>query len=235
MITNNPFLKYLNNKTYKNGEIITNYINDLICCNKYDNIIFIRTPTTGNWLDDILPNNKNITRLCYYIQKTPKKRKYKYHRSTIFTNLNNIKETIKQLNKKYDLIAIDPYHEFNVSYNNFNLLLSFLKINGCIISHDCYPTELSLSTPIFKPGDWCGQTYLAFIQFAYNNPHLFYAILNIDTGIGIINKRKKDCLRNNFDKYKQEHILAFDFINDYDKIYNYFINNSYDIINGISL
>jgi hypothetical protein len=236
MNTKKSFCKYLNNKTYKNGEIITNYVNDLISDNKYNNIMFIRTPTTGAWLDDILPNNNNIIRLCYYIQNI-QTNNCKCHKLTSIINLNNLEQTIKQLNtnNKYDLIVIDPYHEYNVSYNNFNLLLSFLNDDGCIISHDCYPTKLKLSTPIFKMGDWCGQTYLAFIQFAYNNPHLFYAILNIDTGIGIINKRQSGYLRNNLDKNKQEHILSFDFINDYDKAYNYFINNSSYIINGISL
>jgi hypothetical protein len=234
MNTNNEFYKYLNNKTYKNGEIITNYVNELINYNNYNNIMFIRTPTTGAWLDDILPNNNNIIRLCYYIENI-QPNNCKCHKLTTIINLYNLEQTIKQLNNKYDLIVIDPYHEYNVSYNNFNLLLLFLNHDGCIISHDCYPSELKLSIPVFKKGPWCGQTYLAFIQLAYNNPHLFYAILNIDTGIGIINKRENGCLRNNLDKYKQEYILSLDFINDYDKAYNYFINNSFDIINGISL
>ena len=33
-------------------------------------------------------------------------------------------------------------------------------------------------------------TYGAFIEFAFNNRHLFYAVLNKDYGLGIISKNK---------------------------------------------
>ncbi len=234
MTNNIYFLKYLNNRSYKNGEIITNYVNDLINNNNYNNIIFIRTPTTGNWLDNILPNNNNIIRLCYFMQ-TKQLTNLKCHKSTIFINLNILKEKMNELNNKYDLIVIDPYHEYDISYNNFNLLFSFLNDDGCIVSHDCYPTNLKLSFPKFVFGDWCGQTYLAFIKFAYHNPELFYGILNIDTGIGIINKRKNDGLSNSLNKNKQEKLLNIDFLNNYDEAYTYFINNSIELINLITL
>ena len=234
MQTNKNFLKYLHKKSYKNGEIITIYINDLISNNNSNNIIFIRTPTTGAWLDGILPNDNSVIRLCYYIQNIQPK-KCNCHKSTTIFDLNNLEQKLDELNNKYDLIVIDPYHEYNISYNNFNLLLSFLNDDGCIVSHDCFPPNLNMSTPVFKNGDWCGQTYLAFIKFAYNNSKLFYGILNIDTGIGIISKRKNDGLKNDLNKYKQEYLLTIDFLNDYDKAYNYFKNNSFDLINLISL
>jgi hypothetical protein len=130
---------------------------------------------------------------------------------------------------------MDPYHEFNVSYDNFNLLLTFLNIDGCIVSHDCYPPNVNMSTPKFKSGNWCGQTYLSFVKIAYNNPDLFYGILNIDTGIGIISKKQKDYLSNVLDKGTQEQLLSIDPTTKYDKAYKYFTDNSKCLANVISL
>jgi len=235
MENNNNFKKYFDKKSYTNGEIITIYINDLINSNKYNSILFIRTPTTGNWLDYIISENHNITRLYYNTLNVPfKKNDYcKLYKSSIIVELNNLEKKLKEINNTYDLIVIDPYHEYKVSYDNFNLLLSFLKNDGCIVSHDCCPNNVNSSTPRFTFGSWSGQTYLAFVKFAYNNSELFYTILNIDTGIGIISKTKKDGLKNVLDKYKQEQLLMIDFLNNYDKAYYYFINNSNDIINLI--
>jgi hypothetical protein len=231
---NNNFKKYFDKKSYIGGEIITMYVNDLINSNKYNNILFIRTPTTGHWLDYILPNNHNITRVYYHTSSVQFK-KDNCHKLSIIVELTNLEKKLKELNNTYDLIVIDPYHEYNVSYDNFNLLLSFLKNDGCIISHDCCPSDVKLSTPTPKYiyFDWSGQTYLAFVKLAYNNPELFYSILNIDTGIGIISKTKQDGLKTNLDKYKQSQLLKIDFLNDYDKAYAYFINNSNNIINLI--
>ena len=64
-----------------------------------------------------------------------------------------------------------------------------------------------VANPSYIAGSWCGETYVAFIEFAYNNPHLFYTILNIDTGIGILSKKKLNFLLNTLDREKQEHLL----------------------------
>lgn len=232
MVLNNYFRKYFDKKSYTNGEIITIYINDLINSKKYNNILFIRTPTTGNWLDYILPDDDNITRL-YYHTPNVELNENDCHKLSIIVEYNNLEKKLKELNKIYDLIVIDPYHEYNISYDNFNLLLSFLNDDGCIISHDCCPSNVNLSIPTFTRGSWSGQTYLALVKFAYNNPELFYSLLDIDTGIGIISKIDKDGLRNDLDKYKQQELLMIDHLNDYNKAYTYFINNGYDIINLI--
>ena len=47
-------LQYNNkNKTIVNGEIITKFINDYIRLYNCENILFVRTPTTGDWLKNI--------------------------------------------------------------------------------------------------------------------------------------------------------------------------------------
>lgn len=227
----NNLKKYFKKKTYQIGEIFSIFINDLIDTKKYNNIIFIRTPTTGIFFDDILPNNNNIIRICY--QTSNIKLTNNSHKSLIITQLDDLEKEIKRFNKKFDLIVIDPYHEYKISYDNFNLLINFLNDNGCIISHDCCPNNIKSSFPLFNNGEWSGQTYLALVKFANNNPELYYSVLNTDTGIGIISKKKEYGLRNDLDKYKQEQLLMIDNLNNYDKSYTYFKDNSTYIINLI--
>ena len=58
--------KYFNKNIYIFGDIISLFINDLYNENKYTNILFIRTCTTGGWLDNLLIKYKNVTRILYY-------------------------------------------------------------------------------------------------------------------------------------------------------------------------
>jgi len=55
---------------------------------------------------------------------------------------------------------------------------------------------------------------------------MFYTVLNIDTGIGIMSKKQMDFLSNTLDKSKQEHLLY---------LHKNSTENSKDIINSISL
>lgn len=215
---------------YKNGEIISNIIVDLYNQNKYDNVLFIRTPTTGNWLDILLNKNINITRILY---DTYKINNYTFHKSTIIIDHNNLKNTLISINKKFDLIAIDTFHEYNYSKNDLYLLYMFLTENGTMICHDCFPSNKLMATPKFKFGDWCGETYIAFIDFAYNNPQLFYCILKIDTGIGIISKVELELLKNKFNIKKQKKMLSYHMQSK--NVYKYFYKNHHKIMNVIDI
>lgn len=220
--------KYLNIKKYKNGDVISILINDLYNINKYKNILFIRSPTTGDWLDKLFVNDENITRIMYFTNKTSNYTKP--HKSSIIVSSENFSNTIKTLNTKYDLICIDPFHEYYESNRDFTLLGELLSSNGILISHDCFPPTKDMATPKYKNGSWCGETYIAFINFAYNNPNYYYTILNIDTGIGIISKNKFDnILETNLNTTKQEKLLVLH--KNFENIYDNFVENSSDLIN----
>lgn len=97
-----------------------------------------------------------------------------------------------------------------------------------------------MANPNYIKGPWCGETYMAFVEFAYNNysnnPNNYYAILNIDTGIGIISKKQLGFLSNTLDRKKQEHLLYLYYNNNpKGQYYKYFNENSKDIINSIQL
>lgn len=223
--------KYLKKKHYENGEVISLLIKDLYNKNNYNDILFVRTPTTGAWLDELLKKEKKITRFLY---DTKKAKIVNFHKSTIITKQENLEITIDSLNKKFDLICIDPFHEYKESRRDFFYFSSLLNENGILISHDCYPKNKRMASSTYKSGSWCGTTYAAFTEFAYKNANLFYGILNIDTGIGIISKQEMELLSNKLDKNKQKIFLKL-FKNRSTNAYTFFCENSKDIINAIHL
>ena len=179
-------------------------------------------------------NNNNVVRILYDtnfitgINSSNIKNKIEY---------KNLQDKLSEINKKFNLICIDPFHEYEISKSNFDLLYSYLSEDGTIISHDCFPATAKLAQPKYCQGGWCGETYVAFVEFAYNNPTLYYGILNIDTGIGIISKLNNIAfLKNNLDIEKQKLFLSkHENKETYTDIYKYFCENSIELINAITL
>ena len=221
---------FLNKKSIINGDIISSLILDLYKENKYKNILFIRTFTTGAWLDNILNKNEDINRILYYTDNI--QTRTKSHKLTTIIHSNDLEKQLLSLNKTFDLICIDSCHEYEISSRDFRIISSLLNETGMLISHDCYPWNKTVANPSYISGSWCGETYIAFIEFAYNNPNMFYTVLNIDTGIGIISKKQLNFLSNTLDKNKQEYLLYLH-KNSKDP-YSYFTENSKDIINSYS-
>jgi hypothetical protein len=215
---------------YNNGDIISEVILDMYEKYNYENILFIRTPTTGDFLDKLLVNNSNITRIIY---ETYKISNYTFHPSTYLIDYAQLPNILLAINKRFDFICIDTFHAFITSRGDLHLLSSFLSRNGIMICHDCFPLNKTIAQPLYNDGDWCGETYAAFIDFAYENPHFFYALLKIDTGIGMISKIPLEMLKNDFDRQKQEIFLSYK-SNNNEQLYDYFVENCEDMMNIIS-
>lgn len=184
----------------------------------FQNILIVNTPITGLFLDEML-QDKYTTRIKY----SP-------------NDFNNFIETINNINCKFDLILVDPYHEYEHSIVTFRLLTSLLDENGILISHDCYPPTFDITqpTPVYVNGCWCGVTYAAFVENAYENPNLYYSVINNDFGLGIISKTETIFVKKICNVEKQKIFLDMCKNNDYEKAYNYFIDNSNEMINLIN-
>ena len=221
--------KYLNKNSKNNGDIISSLILDLYNENKYKDILFVRSFTTGAWLDNLLQENQDITRILYYTDNinTPTKS----HQLTRIIHSNELEKQILSLNKTFDLICIDPCHEYVISLRDYTIISSLLNEKGILISHDCYPWNKKVANPSYISGNWCGETYIAFIELAYNNPDMFYGVLNVDTGIGILSKQQLYFLSNKLDRTKQEHLLLLH--KNSGDAYTYFSKNSKAIINAV--
>ena len=179
----------------------------------FKNILIVNTPTTGHFLNNFFLEERTL-RISYVPNK-----------------YNKFVEIVNNLNQKFDLICVDPYHEYKESIETFTLLTKLLNENGVLISHDCYPPNFNSSYPTYKKGEWCGVTYAAFIEIAHDNPNWYYAIINNDYGLGIISKEKIQYVEKITNSEKQKIFLNIFKEKKYKEAYNYFINNSTDIIN----
>jgi hypothetical protein len=56
--------------------------------------------------------------------------------------------------------------------------------------HDCNPAEVSLTSPDFVEGNWCGLTYMAFIDFTLRREGLGFCTVDTDYGCGVIYKQR---------------------------------------------
>jgi hypothetical protein len=219
---------YLKKKLY-NGQLVKIMFNDLHKKQQFTDVLFIRTPTTGGWMDDMLLDNSdiNITRISYQPEN-----------GIIIANSENILEHSKleshltSLDKKFDLIILDPFHEYYESNKDLLMLPSFMTENGILICHDCFPFKKEYATSKFKPGIWSGVTYICFVELAYSNPEWWYAVFANDTGVGILSKQKLDYLEQNFDRTKQEQLIQMN-KNNNDNTYDYYCRNSKSLINLI--
>lgn len=215
------------------GQVVTKIIQELHKEKKFKNILFIRTPTTGAWMDTMLTNNKEgaITRLMY----TAGSITANSYMKRIYTVIEHadLESHIGNLNILFDLICIDPFHEYYESSKDFSMLPLFLTENGIMISHDCYPYKKDWASPIFKSGAWSGVTYVAFVEFAYTNPEWFYTLLNNDTGIGIMSKKPMPSLKNTLNRDLQKQLIEMHKAGN-PSTYEFFCANSKELINVIT-
>jgi hypothetical protein len=208
----------LNNSLPKKFKELCDYFDNLY---HFKNILIVNTNFTGKFLDNFFPDDERITRIKY----TPDS--YDFFINLINNNSGNTEN-------KFDLICLDPYHEYKESIGSFNILLPLLSENGILISHDCNPPNFESAYYKCKKGIWCGITYATFVEIAYNNPNLYYAVIDNDYGLGIISKNKIDYVKKITDNEKQLHFLNLFYANKYKEAYDYFKGNTVDIINLIT-
>ena len=103
----------------------------------------------------------------------------------------DISECVAELRRRdarYDIILVDPFHDYACSYRDIGLALLLLKDNGSIVVHDVLPPSAGeIISPTFVRGSWCGVTFMAFIDFLMKQD-LQFRTVDCDFGCGIIRK-----------------------------------------------
>lgn len=111
-----------------------------------------------------------------------------------------------------DLVFIDGLHTFEASLNDVLQALFFLKPEGTIVLHDCFPPSKAAATPARSlaeaankdvegwTGTWCGDVWktIAYLKQSFPDD-LEISVLNTDMGLGMVRKisdKKKFALRN---------------------------------------
>lgn len=94
-------------------------------------------------------------------------------------------EEIDRRALRYDIILVDPFHEYETSYRDLKVAFGLLDPGGFLVVHDCLPPSAEIAVPNFISGDWCGVTYKAYLDFVHAY-RLAYMTVDTDFGCGII-------------------------------------------------
>lgn len=196
-------------------------------------VLIIKSTTTGDFLNKLFTDKTNVTRIIYksfhHMWGNP-------HEDALIINSEDLINTMKNIDKKYDLICIDSLHLFEISNRDYKLMMLYLTDNGIMISHDCSPPNPEITGSNFIIGEWMGFSYVSFVKLSYENPGLYFCVLDYDFGLGIVSKTNSilPYLRKDLNRILQKELL--DIFNDGDKvkIFNFFNNNAHEIINRIN-
>ena len=88
----------------------------------------------------------------------------------------------------YDVMLVDPYHEYETSLRDIAAAFALLVPRGTIVVHDCLPPREAVAAPHFMEGEWCGVTYKAYLDFVTARDDLAYYTVDTDYGCGVIRK-----------------------------------------------
>ena len=112
-------------------------------------------------------------------------------------NIDGCVAELERRGARYDIILVDPYHDYERSYRDIELAFRLLSAGGIMVIHDCLPPSGgNLISPTYVPGDWCGVTFIAYIDFLMKENADFVTI-DCDYGCGIVRhqtERKPDPL-----------------------------------------
>jgi hypothetical protein len=102
---------------------------------------------------------------------------------------NEVLRPFHEQRRRFDMIFVDSFHTYEDSRRDLELTLPLLKSDGVIVVHDCHPVDREAVKPQFRPGEWFGHTYLAFLDFARGHPELEHCVVDTDYGCGILRHR----------------------------------------------
>lgn len=223
---------YLRPATW-NGEIITALIDEVCVHERPKNALLIHTPTTGEWLDRISwPSHTKATTLRYADQRQSHKADFSFMDRNSF--VLEMKRMARQ-NTRFDIIAIDPFHDYTASQLDFELCIDCLARDGLLLSHDCAPSSAELADPNFTLGNWCGTIYAALTVVALHHPELAVTVLDTDTGVGIV-RRRSSRYRSHWlppvelKKTKQEKFRSLCEAGQYKRAYKYFQAHGHKLV-----
>jgi hypothetical protein len=166
----------------------TDIINILADLYGYTSYLEICTPTTGNVYGKI---DRSKFRTCHRLMyRSPAayddNMDINFRSSHLGTR--DLFETIHAFGWRYDVILVDSFHTYDVSYRDLADAFGVVADRGTIVVHDCLPPHEGLISPEFVVGSWCGLSFMAFIDFVIGDRALTYLTVDTDAGCGVIRK-----------------------------------------------
>jgi hypothetical protein len=107
----------------------------------------------------------------------------------------DIAECLEQIRKgrlRYDIILVDPWHEYDTSLRDLTEAFELVREGGTLVVHDCLPPTEASANPdgLWDPvaGGWAGVTHRAYVDFVSGRRGLTYYTIDTDWGCGVIRK-----------------------------------------------
>ena len=101
-------------------------------------------------------------------------------------------ERIRTGDRRYDIILVDPWHDYDVSLRDLRAAFELVPGGGSIVVHDCLPPTEESTNPhgIRDPvaGGWAGLTHRAYVDFVLGRDDVTYYTIDADWGCGVIRK-----------------------------------------------
>jgi GT2 family glycosyltransferase len=148
----------------------------------------ICTPTTGNQYAEI---DRSRFAVCHRLMsRCPDGYDdgFKIDFRSADNSIGGCVAEIARAGLSYDIILVDPWHEYGTSVAALEAALELLADGGTIVVHDCLPAAADEATPQYRPGAWCGVTFKAYVDFIAARPGLIYCTVDADYGCGLIRK-----------------------------------------------
>lgn len=109
----------------------------------------------------------------------------------------------------FDIIFIDGLHHWDQALVDFHNALKCLSLNGTIVMHDCNPESEAMQHVPRINKQWTGDVWKAFVMARMQyNLHMYFRVVNIDYGVGVIDRKKLGRPYNFFGKFNYNDSLA---------------------------
>lgn len=95
---------------------------------------------------------------------------------------------LKTAADKVDICLVDGWHIYDCAIRDLTCAYDLLADGGVLVVHDCLPPNELIASPMWHPGEWCGVSYKAYLDFVLDRTDLRYCTVDVDYGCGIIFK-----------------------------------------------
>jgi hypothetical protein len=164
---------------------IVHFLSDL---NGYESYLEICSSTTGGQYHKIDKSRfKRCHRLMY---RTPASfdDQLDINFRSPHSGTKDLIDTMHAFGLRYDIILVDSFHYFDLSFRDLTDAFGVLTGGGAIVVHDCLPPTEDLASPDYVSGAWCGVSFIAYVDFVTSGRGLRYVTVDTDYGCGIIRK-----------------------------------------------
>jgi methyltransferase family protein len=107
------------------------------------------------------------------------------------SNTLDIGESLKKISdegRRFDIALVDSWHEYETSWRDLVEGFRLIREGGTLVVHDCLPPRSEIAVPKYIPGEWCGVSYQAYVDFISERHDLAVYTVDTDYGCGVIRK-----------------------------------------------